>query len=139
MKFKRQTIEIREPRRAHVSDAGYDLFSPYDVTVMPGKCSERINLGVAFEIPPGFCGVVSERSSQGVLGVFTVGNIVDSGYTGWVHVTLVNMGEAEYRVGRGEKICQIYFSTISTETLEEAEKFNPTDRGEAAHGSTGNL
>lgn len=137
MNFKRQSNQITIPERGHLADAGLDLFAPYEIVVEPHSMSHRIDLGVGFEIPPGYCGVVTERSSQGKKGIETLGNIVDSGYTGWVHVTIVNNSDEVYRVGMGEKICQIYFPAILTEPLFEVEEFEETERGDNAHGSTG--
>lgn len=137
MKIKKQSNEILTPTKGHTTDAGYDIYSPINFLVAPGQMSERINLGVGFEVPKGYVGIISERSSQGKKGIHTLGNIVDHGYTGNVHVTLVNNGSSYYDVKKGDRICQIYFTAILMEDLVEVEAFEETERGEGAHGSTG--
>ena len=126
-----------KPTRAHDADAGYDLYSPVDFTVKSGEHSERINLGVKFEIPFGYKGETKERSSQGKRGIITAGNLVDSGYTGDVHVTLINLGKEDYEVKKGDRICQIVFGPVFMTELTVVTEFAETDRGEGAHGSTG--
>jgi dUTP pyrophosphatase len=129
---------ITMPTKANKTDCGWDLYSPIDFGLEPGEVSERINLGVAFEIPPYYCGQITERSSQGKKGVHTIGNTIDSGYIGNVHVTLVNSGRSFYSVSKGDRICQIYFPTIYTGELKEVKKLKDTStRGTKAHGSSG--
>ena len=137
MKIKKESQDIVTPTKGHSTDAGYDIYSPIDFIVPAGAMSDRINLGVGFEVPKGYVGIISERSSQGKKGVHTLGNIVDHGYTGNVHVTLVNNSPVPYKVEKGDRICQIYFSAILMDSLEEVESFEVTERGDGAHGSTG--
>ena len=137
MKIKKESPKIITPTKGHPTDAGYDIYSTEAFVLPPGAISARINLGVGFEVPKGYVGIISERSSQGKKGISTVGNIVDHGYTGNVHVTLINNSQESYIVNIGDRICQIYFSAILMEELEEVESFEATERGEGAHGSTG--
>lgn len=137
MKFKRLNNEIQIPTKGHTTDAGYDIYAPEDVIVSRREFSERINLGVAFEIPEGYVGIISERSSQGKIGIETVGNVVDFGYTGYVHVTLINNSDTNYVIYKGNRICQLLLVKIGMEILEEVQDFENTERGENSHGSTG--
>ena len=136
IKFKKDE-NIITPTKAHLDDAGYDIYAPESYFVLAQDISSRINLGLGFEVPKGYVGIISERSSQGKKGIHTIGNIVDSGYTGNVHVTLVNNTDDPYIVTRGDRICQIYFVPILSDELEEVKEFNQTERGEGAHGSSG--
>lgn len=136
MKYKKEQW-AETPTKGHSTDAGYDLYSPKDFDVEPHSFSERVNLGVGFEIPEGYVGIISERSSQGRLGITTAGNVVDHGYTGNVHVTLINNQDVSLAVSKGERICQLLVIKIAMEDLEVVESFEETDRGENAHGSTG--
>lgn len=132
-----KTIDSQIPTKAHNTDAGYDIYSPIDFTVAPNSISDRINLGVAFQIPEGYVGIISERSSQGKKGISTLGNVVDHGYTGNVHVTLLNNGPTFYEVKKGDRICQLLLVKIGMEELEEVDEFENTERGENSHGSSG--
>jgi len=137
MKFKKDSQDIITPTKGHPTDAGMDIYSPVDYQVAPHSISDRINLGVGFEVPMGYVGIISERSSQGKKGVHTLGNVVDHGYTGNVHVTVKNNSDEPYIINKGDRICQIYFCAILNDTLEEVDSFEQTERGNGAHGSTG--
>lgn len=138
MKIKlNKNIASRIPTKGHTTDAGYDLYSPDSFVVEPGCVSNRINLGVGFQVPEGYAGIISERSSQGKKGISTIGNVVDFGYTGDVHVTLVNSSNEPYVVNIGDRICQLLLVKIGMEDLEEVDDFEQTERGSNSHGSTG--
>lgn len=136
MNFKKDE-GIVTPTKGHSTDAGYDIYSPFTFIVEGHDFSDRINLGVAFEIPEGYVGIISERSSQGKIGISTVGNIVDHGYTGNVHVTLINNQAGPIQINKGDRICQLLLVKIGMEPLNEVTEFVQTERGEGAHGSTG--
>jgi len=126
-----------EPFKKYKTDAGYDLHALDSFIVNPKSFSERIDLGIAFEIPEGFYGEIHERSSQGKKGIQTLGNIIDSGYIGNVHVTLANLSDEDYEVNRGDRICQIIFKPIFTSELNRVEMLENSERGDNSHGSTG--
>lgn len=136
MKFKKEQW-AETPTKGHITDAGYDLYSPDTYIIEGHTFSHRINLGVGFEIPEGYVGIISERSSQGKVGLHTVGNVVDHGYTGNVHVTLINHQDGPVQINKGDRICQLLLIKIGMEELEEVTEFNETERGDGAHGSTG--
>lgn len=126
------------PTRAHRGDAGWDLYAPKAFSIAPTCISERLDLKVGFEIPYGHVGLVKERSSQGRVGVFSIGQVVDHGYTGNVHVTLVNNGDATAHYSAGDRVAQLIVLPIANiEALEQVETFEETERGDKAHGSSG--
>ena len=136
MKIKVEKWAIA-PKKGHDTDAGWDLYAPENIEVPPHDFTNRIDLGIGFEIPFGYCGLVVERSSQGKVGIDSIGILVDFGYTGNVHVTLVNNGYDTYKVKKGERLCQIIFPAIYTGELEVVKEFKKTKRGDKGHGSTG--
>lgn len=125
------------PTKAHNGDAGWDLYAPIEFTVPAGGFSDRIDLGVGFEIPKGFVGFVMERSSQGKVGIFSAGPVVDHGYTGNVHLTLGNLGDEDRVYEAGSRVAQLVVFPINEEGLEEVSEFAETERGDKAHGSSG--
>jgi dUTP pyrophosphatase len=135
MKFRRNT-GVKTPTKSHEKDSGWDLYSPGEFIVKSSSMSERINLGVGFEIPEGYCGFVMERSSQGKKGIHAIGPVVDCGYTGDVHVTLVNNGSEDYAVHEGDRISQLVVLAVYTGSLEETDVLEG-ERGNKGHGSTG--
>lgn len=136
MFYKKESWAI-SPKKAYETDAGWDLYAPEDIIVLPHDFSNRIDLGVAFGTPKGYCGMVLERSSQGKVGVDSIGRLVDFGYNGNVHVTLVNHGFDDYKVKKGDRICQIIFPMIYTGDMVEVKELPKSERGKNAHGSSG--
>lgn len=134
MKFRKNTGVIT-PTKGYSTDAGWDLYSPVQFTVKAHAMSDRIDMGIGFEIPFGYVGFIMERSSQGKKGIHSIGPVVDHGYTGNVHVTLVNNSEVDYTVNLNDKISQLVVIPVFLESLEEGELTG--ERGDNGHGSTG--
>lgn len=125
------------PAKAHATDAGFDLYAPETIVVPAHGFSNRVNLGFGIEIPAGHAGFVMERSSQGKVGVFSAGPVVDHGYTGDVHLTLGNMSDEDVVYQAGDRVAQlVVFPIADVHELEVVESLSG-DRGDNGHGSTG--
>ena len=125
------------PTKAHKGDAGWDLYAPCDFVVPAKGFSDRINLGIGIAIPAIHVGFVMERSSQGKKGIFSTGPVVDHGYTGDIHLTLGNLSSEDVEYKKGDRVAQLVVFPIATETLEQVDQFEETERGTKAHGSSG--
>ena len=124
------------PIKAHRDDAGYDLRSPVDVEV-PAGGSEVIDTGVHMALPKGFCGMLVSKSGLNFNhGMNSVG-LIDSGYTGSIHVKLYNFSEKPYCVKRGDKISQLVIQTAADLPLVVVDALDDTERGVGGFGSTG--
>lgn len=135
LKFKLEE-NAKKPEKAHKADAGYDLFALSGGSVAPGK-SIDCDTGVHIDIPEGFFGDI--RSKSGLFfhhGIFTDGTI-DAGYTGSIHVNILNLGQSDFQYEAGEKIAQIVFSPIAEAELFETDTLSRTERGSNGFGSTG--
>jgi deoxyuridine 5'-triphosphate nucleotidohydrolase len=80
------------PRKAHVHDAGWDLRS-FSAQIAPDGIT-RVRTGVIAHIPPGYAGLLRERSSWAKAGLQVLGGVIDSGYTGEIIVLVRNWGLA---------------------------------------------
>jgi dUTP pyrophosphatase len=127
------------PQRAHVPDAGADLFSPVEAIVYPG-CHATIDTGVHMEVPFGYDGTVAAKSGpMKNNGIVTTGT-VDSGYTGSIRVTLINTGNDPFVVKKGQKIAQIIIRKVELCDFAEvssADELSAGERGDGGFGSTG--
>lgn len=129
-----------KPVRKWDSDAGWDLLTPIGCVVAPHTQFE-LDLGVHFAIPHGFVGMIKTKSSFIKNHVLTEG-VVDSGYTGSVHVFINNMSDCSLNIERGQKVAQIVFMPIyevgNMSAVENLQDFEPADgRGSGGFGSTG--
>ena len=125
------------PRRAHVEDAGYDLFSPkYDF--IPARGSAIIDTGVHIQIPKGYAGLIVSKSGLNLRYGLTSDGLIDAGYTGSIRVKLYNNNDrAGYEIRPGDKISQIVFIQIAEPILLETDELEETERGDNGFGSTG--
>ena len=123
--------------------AGMDLrcAAPDDAPIVlkPGARAAAPT-GLCMAIPAGFEGQVRPRSGlaakHGVTCLNTPGTI-DADYRGEVKVILINLGEADVTIRRGDRIAQLVIAPVAPATLHEAEALDLTARGEGGFGSTG--
>ena len=124
------------PHRAHMWDAGLDLFAVESQTV-PARGSASFDTGVHIELPPMFVGFVKSKSGLNVKHNLTSEGVIDCGYTGSIVVKLYNHGDADYEVKAGDKISQLVILPIALPDLELVDDLEQTERGNGGFGSTG--
>jgi dUTP pyrophosphatase len=121
--------------------SGLDLASSEDTDVVIGPGARAmIETGLSLEIPPGFEGQVRPRSglaSKHGITVLNAPGTIDSDYRGEVKVILVNLGEKEFIVRKGDRIAQLVFAPVARATLVERDSLDTTARGRGGFGSTG--
>lgn len=127
----------RVPSKSHQGDAGWDLYSSSDVTVLPGE-TKVVPTGVAMEIPEGWYGQIKARSGLGSKGVVVTAGVVDSGYRGEIGVVVVNTKrDGEFAFRAGDKVAQMVFLPVPEVEFELREELEATARGADGFGSTG--
>ena len=134
MKFKLLDKDCT-PYKHYLTDAGYDLRSREATIVCPGGVV-KIGAGVAVDIPDGYVGDISPRSSASLRGLVIQGK-VDPGYTGEVGITVINVGNKAERIGKGERIAQLVVLPCLIEDIEIVDELPESDRGMQGFGSTG--
>lgn len=139
LKFKRIHPDAALPAYAHPSDAGMDVRSVEELVIPPGKRA-LVHTGLVMLLPPLYEAQVRPRSGLaakfGVTVLNTPGTI-DSGYRGEICVILINLGEADFQVRKGDKIAQLVIAPVTQPTVEETDLVDETDRGVGGFGSTG--
>jgi len=119
--------------------AGADLVSDEDAILLPGHRAV-ISTGVQLEIPSGYVGMICPRSGLALKHCVTVLNapgIIDFDYRGIIKVILINLGDCEYFVKKGDRIAQIIFTQFSQCHMNEVQGMTDTSRGSEGFGSTG--
>ena len=123
--------------------AGMDLRAavPADepVSIPPGEW-RLIPVGIAIALPGGFEAQVRPRSGlaakHGISCVNTPGT-VDADYRGEIRVNLINHGQTEFTVQRGDRIAQMIIAPVTQAVWEVADSLDETERGTGGFGSTG--
>lgn len=125
------------------SAAGFDLVAAIaddtPVVLKPGARA-LIPTGLIFELPEGAEGQVRPRSGLALKHGVTVLNspgTIDSDYRGEVQVILINLGQADFSVRRGERIAQFVLAPMLRAKLKSKKAVGASRRGAGGFGSTG--
>ncbi|GAB6064956.1 dUTP diphosphatase [Aquifex pyrophilus] len=129
------------PSYATPHSSGLDLRAAIDEPIRI-KPLERVVIptGLILEIPEGYEGQVRPRSGLALKKGLTVLNApgtIDADYRGEVKVILINLGNEEVVIERGERIAQLVIAPIQRVKVIEVEEVSRTERGEGGFGSTG--
>lgn len=121
--------------------SGVDLLSAEasDTVLKPGKI-KLISTGIKIMIPKGYEGQIRPRSGLALRHGITVLNTpgtIDSDYRGIVKIILINLGEEEFIIQRGDRIAQLVIQKIFFPNFELVDTLNKTKRGEGGFGHSG--
>ena len=138
--IKRLDQNLPLPQRAHQHDAGLDLLSAVDATLMPGERA-LLPTGISVAIPEGHAGYVQPRSGLALkkgLGIVNSPGLIDAGYRGEVCVVVINLDRSEaIEIARGDKVAQLVVLPVPTLEVVEVESLPESQRGSGGFGSTG--
>lgn len=123
------------PMMAHPDDGGWDLYAPEDVCIMPGEVI-TIKTGVHVQLPRATAGIIKNRSSMFRRGIITDG-LIDRGYTGEIGVTLINVGQYDCRIHKGDRIAQLVIVGVMRSSWELVDELDASERGDNGFGSSG--
>jgi dUTP pyrophosphatase len=129
------------PVYATADSAGVDLIAALDAPLVlaPGERKD-IPTGLAMALPSGWEAQVRPRSGLALRHGLTVLNspgTVDADYRGEVRVILINLGQADVTIARGERVAQLVIAPVSRATWDVVTELPPTTRGSGGFGSTG--
>ena len=124
------------PTKAHVWDAGFDVYSRETKTVKANS-SGLFDIGVHIAIPNGYVGFLKSKSGLNVKRGIQSEGVIDAGYTGSIIVKLYNHSDADYTINAGDKISQLVILPILECNLYLCDSLEETDRGDNGFGSSG--
>ena len=96
--------------------------------------------GLVIALPPGHEAQVRPRSGLALRNGVTLLNApgtVDSDYRGEIKVILINMGEEDFIIRRGDRIAQLVIAPFTRTDWRELDSIDQTTRGPGGFGSTG--
>ena len=121
--------------------AGLDVRADNDTPViLPPLGRAVVPTGLYMEIPAGYEVQVRPRSGLAAKHGITVLNApgtIDADYRGEVCVILVNFGDEEFVVERGERIAQLVLARHERIEWVETDELAASGRGTGGFGSTG--
>ena len=131
--------DLALPSYATMGAAGMDLRSAESLTIKPRERA-LVATGIAVALPHGFEAQVRPRSGLAVKHGVTVLNApgtIDCDYRGEIKVPLINHGDEDFIIARGDRIAQMVIAPALQVTLEEVSLLNGTPRGTGGFGSSG--
>ena len=137
LKFKKIHPDAILPTRAHVTDAGMDVYTVEEV-IVPPRGDAITGLGLACAFQGEYALLVFNKSGRSTKLKLNIGaEVIDAGYRGEIHVHLFNHSDKEAVIKKGEKIAQLILVRIWTGHPEEVDWIDETDRGDGGFGSSG--
>jgi len=131
------------PARQTSGAAGMDLRAALaegvDMVLAPGQRGV-VPCGFAMALPEGHEAQVRPRSGLAVHHGVTVLNApgtIDADYRGEVMVPLINLGQDDFVVRRGDRIAQMVVAPVSAAIFQPEAELDATERGSKGFGSTG--
>lgn len=121
--------------------AGMDLLAAVTepLTLQPGQW-RLVPTGLSVSIPHGYEAQVRPRSGLALkhgISVLNTPGTIDSDYRGEIGVILINLGDREFTVNRGDRIAQMVFSPVTTARVNVVEALETSARGNGGFGHTG--
>lgn len=124
------------PKKAHSTDAGYDIRTPREFVVEPYS-SYVVDTKVHMQIPPGYVGMIKSKSGLNINHDIITDGTVDALYNGEIKVKLYNLGGKAHKFNVGDKITQIVIMPVPDIELVLVDELDSTERGDNGFGSTG--
>ena len=109
------------------------------ITLRPGQRA-LIPPGLYMQLPQGYECQIRPRSGLALRNGITVLNspgTVDADYRGEIGIILINLGEYDFDVNDGERICQMVIKSYTKVEWEPVERLDRTEREDGAFGHTG--
>lgn len=128
------------PKKAHESDAGFDLVATTKTFDENGNVV--YGTGLAFEIPNGYVGLLFPRSSNAKKDLLLSNSVgvIDSGYRGEVlfkFKTTQLQGKIYKTYEIGERIGQLIILPYPNIEFVKVKELSDTERGCGGYGSSG--
>jgi dUTP diphosphatase len=145
-------LRVEITREAHAADlplpeattsgaAGLDLRAAIsDTLILVPGAREAVPTGLRIALPAGFEAQVRPRSGLALRHGILVPNApgtIDCDYRGEIQVILMNAGEAEFKIARGDRIAQLVVAPVVRPDWIEVDRLDETERGEGGFGHTG--
>lgn len=136
-------VGLPVPSRQTAGAAGMDLAAALpegEVMVLAPGARGLVPCGFAMALPEGHEAQMRPRSGLAVKYGVTVLNApgtIDADYRGEVMVPLINLGQAEFTLRRGDRIAQMVIAPVSAASFVTVETLDDTERGHNGFGSTG--
>lgn len=135
------SFDLPLPEYMTSGSAGVDLYAANSEKIrIPPMGRVLVPTGIAISLPANSEAQIRPRSGLAIKHGITLLNTpgtIDSDYRGEIKVIVINLGDKEYILKRGERIAQMVFATVEHAEFVPVEQLDTSDRGEGGFGHTG--
>ncbi len=140
------------PKKAHITDAGWDLYATEDIVIYPGQVMKH-PLNIRLHLPPNTWAEITSKSGLGAKGLMVYAGVIDQSYRGIPHVVFTNLWLIErideqgfplmrtqpIVIKKGEKLAQLIMNPHNDGFyMTQVDKVDTdTDRSTGGFGSSG--
>ncbi|MBR1803711.1 MAG: dUTP diphosphatase [Muribaculaceae bacterium] len=136
VKIKRLTEDAVIPKKAHLTDAGFDLYASR--TEINDRGHWVCHSDISLEIPQGYVGLLFPRSSicKTSLSLTNGVGVIDAGYRGEITAEFRQTGFG-LPYNKGDRFAQLIIIPFPEIEFEEVDELSKSDREGGGYGSTG--
>jgi len=129
------------PKYMSHAAAGMDIYAAVDkeIILKPGE-RKLIPTGFKMSIPEGVEAQIRPRSGLALkngISVLNTPGTIDADYRGEVGVILINLGQEDFKINRGDSIAQMIINKVEQADIEEVKTLDETNRSSGGFGHTG--
>lgn len=121
--------------------AGMDLYANITGSMsLPKGEIKVINTGICIAIPEGYEAQIRPRSGLAAkhgIGLVNSPGTIDSDYRGEIMIIMINYGQEDFLITRGDRIAQMVINKVEMVDLKVQEALEDTIRGSGGFGHTG--
>ena len=139
VRFKKLENDAILPVCKTEGDAGFDISSVENLNIK-ARSSAVVPTGLAMALPMGYEAQVRSRSglaAKHMVAVLNSPGTIDAGYRGEIKVILINHGDVDFKIEKGDRVAQLVFKKVEKVSLVEVNNLDETTRGAGGLGSTG--
>ena len=138
VKIKKLNDDAIIPKKAHPTDAGFDLVAISKEWDKDNECWSY-GTGLAIEIPKGWVGLLFPRSSIFKTGMILSNHVgvIDSAYRGEIMLKFRQLSAYKPEYSIGDRVGQLILIPYPEINLVESDTLSDSDRGEGGFGSSG--
>lgn len=121
--------------------SGLDLYANvFEDTILKHNEIKLVPTGISISIPKGFEAQIRPRSGLALKHGITMVNspgTIDADYRGEIKLIMINFGENDFIISRGQRIAQMIINKVEHVDFIEVEDLEETERGINGFGHTG--
>ncbi len=131
------------PRQQSSGAAGLDIYAallPNETITLKPQKRVIIPAGFSLALPLGYEAQIRPRAGLAAkfgVSVLNAPGTIDADYRGEIKVILINHGEEDFLIKRGDRIAQMVIAPVSKVEFVLTGQLDDTIRGEGGFGSTG--